>query len=133
MKILCKKGANILFTNRETSYFGEHSFEIILPYTINFEYKNKSKMKLCGYTHYFEYLDTIPKPIMKYIRKLNKIIDTKCYYDYICNINTEFLKEIIPSKPVLPISNLIQLMKVERDADLFFDDIDCIDVEIILK
>ena len=49
MIITCKAGMPFLFTNRETSYFGEHSFEIILPYNSKFTIVHKNDGDICGY------------------------------------------------------------------------------------
>jgi len=115
LEIQCNIGMPILFTNRLTSYFADHSYEVILPRNINFNIIEKTNMRLCGYSHDFEYISTLPKKIKKYIEKVYYIINTFCSENTnLCNLNTEIMHYMLNNKPELNIDSLIQIEKVIR-------------------
>lgn len=113
LEITCNKGLPVLFTNRKTSYFADHSYEVILPLNVNFNIIEKIDFDLCGYEYYFiSALES--KKLFKYINKAKEIFDNYCDSKKICNFNTELMKNIINNKPYFKSNDLLQIEKVMK-------------------
>lgn len=113
MIITCKANMPFLFTNRETSYFGEHSFEIILPYNSKFTIVSKNDGDICGYNAtggYPSYWNDTTRPnFLKYIylksylytvfQKIDQI--TQNEINFILNFIklSQYMKYLLSKKP----------------------------------
>lgn len=128
MKIICMKGFPILFTDRTTSFFGDHSYEVILPYNVSFSTVNKCTITLCGYEYDFDHSDNNSNKIISYIEKANTMIDSTCEYTTNCRISTEIIKQLIVNKPNLHINNLVQISRVIRKSKSISETVNCIKV-----
>jgi hypothetical protein len=117
LKITCKKGMPLLFTNRETSYFGDHSYEIILPYNINFKVIGKDKVSLCGYSHLFDNNLKLDTELIDYLTDVSFLIDKNPIrkinihtYKKIDNLSSSFIDKHS--------SSLLQIQTVEPNEKI---------------
>lgn len=142
MVIKCEPNMPMLFTNRNTSYFGEHSFEVILPYNSKFHIYNKITDSICGYYGISSYpsywYDTQNPNYEKY-----KLLETYLYNTY-GNIDfitkndadilynniklSQFMKYFMIKKPNIKLDKLEPVSAVTKGDDVKIDNIDVIHI-----